>query len=113
MTEWHRTHGDDAGLYLDDLQIGQRFKSGTYAIEEAQIKAFAPEFDPQPFHLDEKSCSAQHLQKIGGERLAHSWNRYEASRRWWSAICARDRWSGRRDRLAQADPRRRHFARWE
>ncbi|MGA2411921.1 MAG: hypothetical protein ABSG46_16245 [Candidatus Binataceae bacterium] len=41
MTEWHRTHEDDAGLYLDDLQIGQRFKSRTYAIEEAQIKAFA------------------------------------------------------------------------
>ena len=56
MTEWHRSHEDDAGLYLDDLQIGQRFKSGTYAIEEAQIKAFAPEFDPQPFHLDERAA---------------------------------------------------------
>jgi acyl dehydratase len=53
MTESHRTHEDGAGLYLDDLQVGQKFTSGTYVIEEAQIKAFAAEFDPQPFHLDE------------------------------------------------------------
>jgi acyl dehydratase len=48
----------DAGLYLDDLQVGQRFTSGTYIIEEAQIKAFAAEFDPQPFHLDESAAQA-------------------------------------------------------
>jgi acyl dehydratase len=48
----------DAGLYLDDLQVGQRFTSGTYVIEEAQIKAFAAEFDPQPFHLDESAAQA-------------------------------------------------------
>jgi acyl dehydratase len=48
----------DAGLYLDDLQVGQRFTSGTYVIEEAQIKAFAAEFDPQPFHLDDSAAQA-------------------------------------------------------
>jgi acyl dehydratase len=48
----------DAGLYLDDLQVGQRFTSGTYVIEESQIKAFAAEFDPQPFHLDESAAQA-------------------------------------------------------
>ena len=58
MTELHRTHEDDAGLYLDDLQIGQRFQSGAYVIEEPQIKAFAAEFDPQPFHLDERAAQA-------------------------------------------------------
>jgi len=58
MTESHRTHEDDAGLYLDDLEIGQRFQSGAYVIEEAQIKAFAAEFDPQPFHLDERAAQA-------------------------------------------------------
>ena len=46
------------GSYLDDLQVGQRFTSGTYVIEEAQIKAFAAEFDPQPFHLDEDAAQA-------------------------------------------------------
>jgi acyl dehydratase len=39
-------------LYLEDLYVGQRFKSGVYRISEDGIKAFAAEFDPQPFHLD-------------------------------------------------------------
>ena len=58
MGEKHDTHEDDAGLYLDDLQVGQRFNSGTYVIEETQIKAFAAAFDPQPFHLDEGAAQA-------------------------------------------------------
>src|ERR1700694_4939643 len=45
-------------LYLDDLQVGQRFMSGTYLMEEGQIKEFAAEFDPQPFHLDESAAEA-------------------------------------------------------
>src|ERR1044071_2051387 len=43
-------------LYLDDLHIGQRFISGTHLIDEAQIKAFAHQFDPQPFHLDAEAA---------------------------------------------------------
>jgi acyl dehydratase len=58
MTERHQMLEEDEGLYLDDLQIGQRFTSGAYVIEEAQIKAFAGEFDPQPFHLDESAAQA-------------------------------------------------------
>ena len=42
----------NAALYLEDLRVGQRFGSGTHALDEAQIKAFAREFDPQPFHVD-------------------------------------------------------------
>ena len=40
-------------LYLEDLQVGQRFTSDSYHMDENRIKAFAAEFDPQPFHLDE------------------------------------------------------------
>jgi acyl dehydratase len=40
-------------LYLDDLRVGKRFNSGTYRMDEDRMKAFAAEFDPQPFHLDE------------------------------------------------------------
>src|SRR5882724_10248696 len=54
----HPAHQDGARLYLDDLQVGQRFTSGTYLFEEARIKAFAAEFDPQPFHLDESAAQA-------------------------------------------------------
>ncbi|MBV9083763.1 MAG: MaoC family dehydratase [Acidobacteriaceae bacterium] len=39
-------------LYLEDLRLGQRFTSAPYPMEEGQIKQFAAEFDPQPFHLD-------------------------------------------------------------
>ena len=45
-------------LYLDDLRVGQRFNSGSYVMEEARIKEFAAEFDPQPFHLDEAAAKA-------------------------------------------------------
>jgi len=44
--------------YLEDLQVGQRFTSATHEIDAAQIKAFAREFDPQPFHLDEEAAKA-------------------------------------------------------
>jgi acyl dehydratase len=43
-------------LYLDDLQIGQRFTSRAYIVDEEQIKAFARQFDPQPFHLDNEAA---------------------------------------------------------
>ncbi|MES2402286.1 MAG: MaoC family dehydratase, partial [Pseudomonadota bacterium] len=39
-------------LHMDDLRPGMRFKSAEHAIDETQIKAFATQFDPQPFHLD-------------------------------------------------------------
>ena len=38
--------------YFEDLKLGDRFKSETYPVNEAQIIAFAREFDSQPFHLD-------------------------------------------------------------
>ena len=41
-------------FYLDDLHVGQRFVSRTHLVDAEQIKAFAGQFDPQPFHLDEE-----------------------------------------------------------
>src|SRR5436190_4075695 len=38
--------------FLEDLQVGDRFGSGTYEVTEQGIVDFAQEFDPQPFHLD-------------------------------------------------------------
>jgi acyl dehydratase len=46
----------DARFYLDDLHVGQRFVSPTHALDEAQIVAFAKQFDPQPFHLDAEAA---------------------------------------------------------
>ena len=45
-------------LYLEDLRVGQKFSSGEYQMTEERIKAFAAEFDPQPFHLDEAAGEA-------------------------------------------------------
>ncbi|HYL70108.1 MAG TPA: dehydratase, partial [Candidatus Dormibacteraeota bacterium] len=39
-------------LYLEDLAPGQRWCSGHSVVEEAEILAYAAQFDPQPFHLD-------------------------------------------------------------
>jgi acyl dehydratase len=57
-------------LYLDDLRVGQRFTSATHAIDTAQIKAFAAEFDPQPFHLDEQAAS----ESLFGGIAASGWH---------------------------------------
>jgi acyl dehydratase len=43
-------------LHLDDLHVGQRFTSGSHRLDEAQIKAFAIQFDPQPFHTDKQAA---------------------------------------------------------
>ena len=48
--------GSDDRLYLDDLRVGQRLTSGTHVVDEEQIKAFARQFDPQPFHLDKEAA---------------------------------------------------------
>ena len=56
--------------YFDDLHIGQRFETGTHAITEAEIKAFAAAFDPQPFHLDDGLARAT----IFGGLAASGWH---------------------------------------
>src|SRR3954470_14249210 len=47
-----------AELFLDDFLAGQRFVSSSRAITAEEIKAFAADFDPQPFHLDEAAADA-------------------------------------------------------
>jgi acyl dehydratase len=45
-----------APLYFEDLAVGQTFGTGTVTVEPEEVKAFAAEFDPQPFHLDEEAA---------------------------------------------------------
>jgi len=45
-----------ADLYLEDLRVGQTFTTGSITVTTEAIKAFAAEFDPQPFHLDEAAA---------------------------------------------------------
>jgi acyl dehydratase len=48
-------------LFLDDLHIGQSFGGGSHVLHVDEIKRFAAEFDPQPFHLDEESATTSPL----------------------------------------------------
>jgi len=43
-------------IYLEDFAPGQKFVSTTLRVDSAAIKAFAAQFDPQPFHLDEDAA---------------------------------------------------------
>lgn len=57
-------------LYLDDLSVGQRFASAIHVVEEAEIKAFAAQYDPQPFHLDHEAAKGT----IFGGLAASGWH---------------------------------------
>ncbi len=43
-------------LYLEDFVAGQKHVSGKVRVDPDAIKAFAAQFDPQPFHLDEDAA---------------------------------------------------------
>lgn len=43
-------------LYLEDLHVGQSFVSRTHALDAEQIKRFAADYDPQPFHLSDEGA---------------------------------------------------------
>jgi acyl dehydratase len=43
-------------LYFEDFHVGKRMSGGAHALDAVQIKAFAGEFDPQPFHLDDAAA---------------------------------------------------------
>ncbi len=47
-----------AKLHLEDFAVGQVFRSGSLRVSEAAIKAYAAQFDPQPFHLDDEAAKA-------------------------------------------------------
>jgi acyl dehydratase len=60
----------DGGLYLEDLYVGQSFTSGTHVVTADEIRAFATEFDPQPFHLDEQAGA----KSLFGGLVASGWH---------------------------------------
>ena len=57
-------------LYLEDLYVGQRFTSAPHRLDTKQIKRFAAEYDPQPFHLDEEAAKGS----IFGGLAASGWH---------------------------------------
>jgi len=43
-------------LYLEDIKVGQTFRTGSHLLTEDEIKAFARDYDPQPFHTDPEAA---------------------------------------------------------
>jgi acyl dehydratase len=56
--------------YLEDFAVGQIYGSGRITVERERIQAFAAEFDPQPFHLDEEAAR----RSIFGGLAASGWH---------------------------------------
>ncbi len=43
-------------LYFEEIAAGQKYRSPSLRIDASAITAFAAEFDPQPFHLDDAAA---------------------------------------------------------
>jgi acyl dehydratase len=57
--------------YFEDFSAGQIFKpSGRVRVDKDAIIAFASQYDPQPFHLDEEAAR----QSIFGRLVASGWH---------------------------------------
>ncbi len=69
MSNSNESSGNER-FYLEDLHPGQRFISGSHTVDEAQIKAFASQFDPQPFHLDDEAAEGS----LFGGLAASGWH---------------------------------------
>src|SRR6476646_4978264 len=63
--------------YLEDFAVGQMFGSGRLRVEGERARAFAAEFDPQPFHLDEAAAR----RSIFGGLTASGWHTAAATMR--------------------------------
>ena len=46
-----------AARYFDELKEGERFATGEWTLDEAEIVAFARAFDPQPIHVDKAGAA--------------------------------------------------------
>ena len=56
--------------YLEDFAVGQTYGSPLLRVDEARAVDFAKEFDPQPFHLDDKAARGS----IFGGLAASGWH---------------------------------------
>ncbi|MFL5346141.1 MAG: MaoC family dehydratase [Hyalangium sp.] len=56
--------------YLEDFQPGEVISLGSYVVPREEILAFARQFDPQPFHVDDEAAR----RSIFGGLIASGWH---------------------------------------
>ncbi len=57
-------------LYWEDFAVGQVREFGSYRVTREAVLAFAREFDPQPFHLDDAAAE----RSLFGRLAASGWH---------------------------------------
>lgn len=57
-------------VHLEDLEPGQRFECAPWSVTAEDIRRFAREFDPQPFHLDAEAAAGS----LFGGLAASGWH---------------------------------------
>lgn len=57
-------------LFLEDFFVGQVIELGSRGVSREEILAFARDFDPQPFHVDEEAAK----KSIYGGLIASGWH---------------------------------------
>ena len=56
--------------YFDDIHVGDRLSLGSHVFTADDIKVFAAQYDPQPFHVDEAAAADSHF----GALCASGWH---------------------------------------
>jgi acyl dehydratase len=56
--------------YFEDFRVGDVVEAGSRTVSKEEVLAFAREFDPQPFHVDEHAAK----QSIYGGLIASGWH---------------------------------------
>ncbi len=56
--------------WFDDFRVGDRFDGPSHTVSQAEIIAFASQWDPQPFHIDVEAAPAS----LFGQLVASGWH---------------------------------------
>lgn len=56
-------------LFYEDLELAKQYGCGSVTISREEIKTFARQYDPQPFHLDELAAE----KSVFGSLVASGW----------------------------------------
>ena len=56
--------------HFEDFEVGHTVEVGEYSVEKDEIQAFAEQYDPQPFHIDEAAAAQSHFEGL----IASGWH---------------------------------------